>query len=74
MRPIRVVEPHCVLMPSRVRVSASSRFVTQTLPSLSTVVRDGSSERFWGAVRYSPRMTPVSTSIRTAVPRAEFAM
>jgi len=72
--PIRVAEPHALLTPSIVRVSASSRFVTQTFPSLSTVVRDGFFERLSGAVLYSPRMAPVSTSMRTAVPRPEFAM
>ena len=66
MRPIRVGEPHCVLMPSRI---ARLRLVAVRDPDVAELVH-GRARRVQGAVpagavRYSPRMTPVSTSMRT---------
>src|SRR5687768_2802802 len=74
IKPIRVADPAARLAPSIINALPSSRFVTHTLPSLSTVVREGLRARPFGDVRYSPRIWPVSTSIRTAVPRPELAM
>jgi len=65
LRPMCTTEP---LLPSN-----SARLVTQTLPSRSTVVRDGSAPRPAGAVRYSPRILPVTASIFTAVLRPDLA-
>ena len=51
------------------------RFVSQTLPSASTVVREGL-PALWldGVVRYLPSTAPVSVSIFTAVPSDDTAI
>src|SRR5436305_13894581 len=63
LRPMCTTEP---LLPSN-----SARLVTQTLPSRSTAVRDGSAPPPAGAVRYSPRLLPVTASIFSAVFRPD---
>src|SRR6185503_14538805 len=50
-----------------------ARFVAQTLPFKSTVVRDGSFGCPLGDVEYSPRICPVSVLILTIVPFEETA-
>ncbi|MDQ3405473.1 MAG: hypothetical protein M3548_19130 [Actinomycetota bacterium] len=65
MTPTLVTEP---LPPS-----ASFRLESQVLPSLSTVVREGLRPRPSGAESHSPTISPVLTSMRTIVPRADAA-
>src|SRR5437899_11056357 len=47
---------------------SSFRLPSQTLPYLSTVVREGLAGLRFGAVRYSPRIWPLLTSTRATVP------
>src|SRR3990172_7756834 len=63
-RPTRTIEPPLVI---------SSRLPTQTLPSRSTVVRDGLPLRVLGQLRYSPRILPSIVSILMIVSRPEAA-
>ena len=57
--PTRVTDPFATPLTK----PFSSRFVTQTLPYLSTVVLEGLRNRPFGEVKYSPITAPVFTLI-----------
>src|SRR3712207_2790511 len=74
MEPLPLRSTHCPFSTRPMwTTELPARFVAQTLPFWSTVVRDGSRGWPWGEVKYSPMMAPVSVLILTTVPLVETA-
>src|SRR5215217_9367373 len=75
INPLPLRSTHCPFSTSPMCTTLfPARFVAQTLPFRSTVVREGSFGCPAGEVRYSPRICPVSVLILTTVPLDDTAI